>query len=91
VIQFIYYETAQTTEVLSCPIVTYDCDGEQMQGLCLFPFTLEKQNALLSVLEPLMVAEGNGNVLQIEKVRELRSVIWWIALPSFLDELVFFL
>eukprot|EP00884_Botryococcus_braunii_P023396 jgi/Botrbrau1/9740/Bobra.0388s0029.1 len=39
-----------------------------MQGICLFPMNLEKQTALLSVLEPLMARAGNVFVVRIERV-----------------------
>jgi hypothetical protein len=40
-----------------------------MQGACLVPFNLEKQTALLSVLEPLMARAGNVFIVQVEGVK----------------------
>eukprot|EP00884_Botryococcus_braunii_P009805 jgi/Botrbrau1/18826/Bobra.0841s0006.1 len=44
------------------------CFTLMMQGPCLFPFTLEKQTALQSVLEPLMASSADVGVLNIEQV-----------------------
>lgn len=40
-----------------------------MQGVCLFPLTLEKQNALRMVIEDLVVDSGFARNLQIVQVR----------------------
>jgi hypothetical protein len=47
-----------------------------MQGICLYPFDLEKQTALQSVLEPLMGSAANVYVLRIEQA----SLCWLLTL-----------
>lgn len=55
----------------------------QMQGLCLYPFSLEKQTALQSVLEPLMHTAGSVGIVHIERVPFLFLSCFISSLSSF--------
>lgn len=54
----------------------------QMQGPCLFPMTMEKQTALQSVLEDLLINTGFARVLHVEQVLPLPSVPAGFSMPA---------
>ncbi len=52
---------------------------EQMQGVCLYPLTVEKQTALRKVLEDLIINTGYARTLRLHQVMA-RPVCYFLKL-----------